>query len=148
MRFDSRSAKAVGRVDILVNNACLPKVASRAPWHKDRPAAGRAAAMLAFAAGLLVGALGARAEDAPVGPQPTAERAGADSRRMRPTAEQFAPPYQPNFSTSDARYVDELYHHLIGSLPPNSSDSRSSNRPRAAPNDDAAGSVRRWVSPR
>jgi hypothetical protein len=42
---------------------------------------------------------------------------------MRPTAEQFAPPYQPNFSTSDARYVDELYHHLIGSLPPNSSDS-------------------------
>ena len=68
MRFDSRSAKAVGRVDILVNNACLPKVASRAPWHKDRPVAGRAAAMLAFAAGLLVGALGARAEDAPVGP--------------------------------------------------------------------------------
>jgi hypothetical protein len=104
MRFDSRSAKAVGRVDILVNNACLPKVASRAPWHKDRPVAGRAAAMLAFAAGLLVGALGARAEDAPVGPQPTAERAGADSRRMRNSSRRLinptSAPATPDTSTS------------------------------------------------
>jgi NAD(P)-dependent dehydrogenase (short-subunit alcohol dehydrogenase family) len=69
MKFDSRSADAFGQVDIVVNNAGIPDVAPLAPWQKDRPAPGRAAAMLAFAAGLLVAALGARAADQPARPQ-------------------------------------------------------------------------------
>jgi hypothetical protein len=131
MKFDSRSAD----------------VAPFTPWRKDHPAASRATAMLAFAAGFLV-AVGAWAADASVRPQPTAERAGTDSVRVQPTARQFAPPNQPDFSTSDARYVDELYRQLIGPPPATSSGSRWSTRLRASPTDDAAGSVRRWTSPR
>ena len=145
MKFDRRS-RAFGQVDIVVNNAGVPHVAPLSPRQKDRAAAGRAAAMLAFAAGLLVAALGARAADEPARPQPTAERAGTDSVRVQPTARQFAPPNQPDVSASDAGYVDELYRQLIGPPPATSSGSRSSTRLRAAPSDDAAGSVRRWAS--
>jgi hypothetical protein len=146
MKSDSRSA--LGRVDIVVSNAGVRRAAPLTPWQKDRPAAGRAAAMLAFAAGLLVAALGSPAADEPARPQPTAERAGADSVHAQPTAKQFAPPSQPDVSASDARYVDELYRQLIGPPPETSSGSRSSTRLRAAPSDDAAGSVRRRTSPR
>jgi hypothetical protein len=108
----------------------------------------RAAATLAFAAGLLVAALGAGANE-PARPQPTAERAGTDSARVQPTAKQFALPNRPDVSASDARTVDALYRLLIGPQPAPSSDSRSSTPTfGAAPRDDAAGSVRRWTSPR
>jgi hypothetical protein len=109
------------------------------PRNKDRPAVSRAAAMLAFAAGLIVAALEAGAEQ-PARPQPTAARAGTDIVRVQPTAEQFAPPNQPDVSASDARFTDQLYRQLIG--PPTTTS--SSSRLRAAPNDDAAGSVRHW----
>ena len=144
MKFNSDSAGAFGQVDIVVDNAGVPNLAPLTPWHKDRPAAGRAAAMLAFAAGLLVAALGARAADEPARPRPTAERAGTDSVRVQPTAKQFAPPNQPDISASDASDIDKLYRQLIGPPPATSSDSRL----WAAPSDDAAGSVRRWASPR
>jgi hypothetical protein len=146
MKFDSRSFGAFGQVDLVVNNAGIQHVAPPPPWRKDGPAADRAAAMLAFAAGFLVAALGARAADEPARPRPAAERAGTDSARAQPTAEQFAPPNQPG--ADDARYVDELYRQLIGPPPETSSGCRSSTRLRAAPSDDAAGSVRRWTSPR
>ena len=138
MKFDSRAADAVVQFDLVVNNAGMSNVAPLRPWHKGRPAAGRAAAMLAFAAGLLVAALGAGAGE-PVRAQATAERTVMDSIRGQPTAEQFAPPNQPDVSASGVRTVDALYRLLIG--PPTTS---SSSRLRAAPNDAAAGSVRRW----
>ena len=68
MMFDSRSADAVGQVDLVSDNAGIANVAPLTQWHKDRPVAGRAAAMLAFAAGLLVAALGGRAADEPARP--------------------------------------------------------------------------------
>lgn len=139
---------AFGQVDVVVNNAGLPNVASLTPGHKDRPAAGRSAAMLAFAAGFLVAAVGAWAADAPVRAQPTAELAAADSVRAPPTGKQFAPPSQPDASDRDFIYVDELYRQLIGPPPATSTRSRSSTRLRAAPRDDAAGSVRHLASPR
>jgi hypothetical protein len=77
----------------------------------------RAAAMLAFAAGLLVGALGARAAEEPARPRPTAERGGTDSIRVQPTARRFAPPNQPDLSVSDASDIDKLYRLLIGPPP-------------------------------
>jgi hypothetical protein len=130
-----------GTPDLAVKNACIPNVAPLSSWHKrHRPAAARAAAMLAFAAGLLVAALGAWAADQPARPRPTMERAGADIVRFQPTAEQFAPPNQPEISGCDARFIDQLYRELIGPPPSTSSNSRH----RAAPNDDAAGSVRHW----
>jgi hypothetical protein len=104
----------------------------------------RAAAMLAFAAGLLVAALGAWAADEPARPRLTDERAGTHSVRAQPTAKQFAQPNQPDVSASHASDIDKLYRQLIGPPPATSSSSRL----RAAPNDDAAGSVRRWASPR
>jgi hypothetical protein len=108
----------------------------------------RAAAMLAFAAGLLVAALGAGANE-PARPQPTAERAGTDSARVQPTAKQFALPNRPDISASDARTVDAPYRLLIGPQPATSSDSRSSTPTfGAAPRDNVAGSVRRWTFPR
>jgi hypothetical protein len=153
MKFDNHSDDAFRQIGGGVNNAGLPNVASLTPWRKDRPAAGRTAAMLAFAAGFLVAAVGAWAADAPVRPQPTAARAGADSVRAQPTARQFAPPSQPDASDRDSIYVDELYRELIGPPSAPASGSRSSTRaqaaPRpAAPRDDAAGSIRHWASPR
>jgi hypothetical protein len=68
--------------------------------------------------------------------------------RGQPTAQQFAPPNQPDVSDSDARTVDALYRLLVIPPPATTSGSRSSSRLRAAPRDDAAGSVRRWTSPR
>jgi hypothetical protein len=141
MKFQSRSA--FGRVDIVVSNG-IEHVAPLAPWPKDRPAARRAAVIPAFVAGLVVAAVGTWAADAPVRPQPTAERAGADIVRVQPTAKQFAPPNQPDFSPSNARDIDILYRQLIGPPPATSSSSRL----RAAPSDDAAGSLRHWASPR
>jgi hypothetical protein len=123
MRFDSLSADPFGHRDLAVKNA-----------------AARAAVMLAFAAGLLVGALGAWAADEPARPRPTVERAGTDIVRFQPTAEQFAPPNQPDISASEGQFIDQLYRQLIGPPPATS----SSSRPRPAPNGDAAGSVRRW----
>jgi hypothetical protein len=134
MKFGSCSADAFGQVDITLNNADTPHVAPLTPRQKDRPESGRAAAMLAFAAGLFVAALGARASDQPARPQPSAERAGTDSSRAQPTAEQFAPPNQPDVSASDARDIDIIYRQLIG--PPHggtSSGSRASTSPSGRP---------------
>jgi hypothetical protein len=149
MKFDDHSADALrqthlGQIDLVVNNAGIPKMVPLTPEHKRRPAPGRVAPILAFAAGLLVAALGAEAADEPTRSRPTAERAGTDSVRVPPTARQLAPPSQPDVSASDARYVDELYRQLIGPPPVTSLGSRL----RAAPSDDAAGGVRRWMSPR
>jgi hypothetical protein len=148
MKFDGRSADTFGQVDLVVNKPGIPKVALLSPRLKHSLVACGAAALLAFAVGLLVAVFGALAADEPARPRPTAERAGADSARVQPTAEQFAPPNQPDVSDSAARYVNELYRQLIGSSPATTSGSRSSSRLRAAPRDDAAGSVRRWTSPR
>jgi hypothetical protein len=141
MKSDIRFAFA--RVDIVVSNAGVQHVAPLAPSQKDRPTAGPAVAMLAFAAGFLVAALGARAADEPARPRPAAERAGTDSARAQPTAEQFAPPNQPDISADDARTVDTLYRQLIGAPPATSLGSHSAPRLPTAPSDDAAGSVRR-----
>jgi hypothetical protein len=138
MKSDSLSADAVGQVDFVVNNAGIPNLAALTPW-RERAAVSRAAAMMAFAAGLLVGALGAGADE-PARAQPAAERTVTDSVRGQPTAKQFAPPNRPDTSASDARFIDQLYRELIGPPPATSSGSRL----RAAPNDGAAGSVRRW----
>jgi hypothetical protein len=59
-------------------------------------AASRAAAILAFATGLLVAVLGAAADEPPR-PQPSAKR-GVPTR---PTAKPFAPPGQPEFSAGE-----------------------------------------------
>lgn len=139
MKLDSLSADAVGQVDFVVNKAGIANLAPLTPWRKNRAAVSRAAAMLAFALGLLVLALGAGADE-PARSRPTAERAGTDIVRFQPIAEQFAPPQQPDMSAGDARFIDQLYRELIGPPPATSSSSRR----RAAPNDDAAGSVRRW----
>ena len=88
----------------------------------------RAAAMLAFAGGLLVAALGAGANE-PARPQPTAERAGTDSARVQPTAKQFALPNRPDISASDARTVDAPYRLLIGPQPATSSDPARAPQP-------------------
>jgi len=148
MKFDSRFADALGQGDHVIDKPGIPKMARLSPRLKHRLVAGGAAALLAFAVGLLVAVFGARAADKPARPQATAERAGTHSVRVQPTAEQFAPPNQPNFSAGDARYVDELYRQPIGPPSANSSGSRSSTRPQPAPSDGAAGSVRRWTSPR
>jgi hypothetical protein len=96
--FRSRSADAV---DLVVNKTGIRTEARLTPWNKDRPAAGGAVAMLAFAAGLIVAAVGARAADEPARPRPTAERASTDSVRVQPTAKQFTPPNQPEIHASD-----------------------------------------------
>lgn len=141
MNSGSLSADPFGHTDPAVKNAGIPNVAPLTSWQKHHhPAAARAAAMLAFAAGLLVAALGAWAADEPARPRPNAERANADIVRFQPTADQLAPPNQPDIGSSSARFIDQLYRELIG--PPVATS--SSSRRRAAPNDDAAGSVRRW----
>jgi hypothetical protein len=139
MRFDRLSADAVRQVDFVVNKPRIPNVAPLTPRRKHRTAVSRAAAMLVFAAGLLVTSLGAGADE-PARAQATAVRTVTDSVRGQPTAEQFAPPNRPDIGASDARSIDQLYRELIGPPPATSSSSRR----RAAPNDDAAGSVRRW----
>jgi hypothetical protein len=125
MKFDSGSADTFGQVDLVVNKPGIPKVALLSPRLKHRLVACGAAALLAFAVGLLVAVFGALAADQPARPRPTAERPGADSARVQQTARRFAPPNQPDVSDSDARYVDELYRQLIGPLPATSSSSRS-----------------------
>jgi hypothetical protein len=82
MKFESRSADAFRRVDIVVNNAGIRNLAPLTAWQKDRSTAGRAVAMLAFAAGLLVAALGARAADEPARP-PVDRRASRHGQRPR-----------------------------------------------------------------
>jgi hypothetical protein len=139
MKSDSLSTDAVEQVDFVVNNAGIPNLAALTPWRQPRVVS-RAAAMLSFAAGLLVAALGAWAADEPARLRLAVERAGADIVRFQPTAEQFAPPNQPDIGASDARFIDQLYRELIGPPPATSSSSRR----RAAPNDDAAGSIRHW----
>ena len=120
MKFYSRSPNLFGQVDIFVDNVGISNVARFAQRHKGA-ATGRAAAILAFTAGLLIAALAAQAEDAPVQPQPTAEQAGSDNLRVQPTEKQSAPPFQPDLSAGDARYVDELYRQLTGRSPTTSS---------------------------
>jgi hypothetical protein len=144
MNFEGRPADAFGQVGLVVDNVGIPNVAPFTPRREGGPAAGRAAAMLSFVAGLLVAALGAWAADEPARPRPTDERAGTHSVRAQPTAKQFAPPNQPDVSASHASDIDRLYRELIGPPPATS----SSSRVRVAPNDDAAGSVRRWANPR
>jgi hypothetical protein len=95
--------------------------------------------MLAFAAGLLVAALGAGAGEL-AQPRPTVERAGTDIVRFQPTSEQFGPPNQPDIGDSDGRFIDQLYRELIG--PPRATSSSSQARP--APSGNAAGSIRHW----
>jgi hypothetical protein len=141
MNVDSLCADPFGHSDLAVKNVGIRHVAPLTSWRKrHRPAAARAAAMLAFAAGLLVAALGASAADQPARPRPTVEQTGTDIVRFQPTAEQFAPPNQPDIGASHARFIDQLYRELIGPPPATSSSSRR----RPAPNGDAAGSVRRW----
>ena len=64
---------------------------------------------------------------------------GTDGVRLQSTSKQFALPNQPDVSAGEASYIDQLYRQLIGPPPATSSGSRF----RAAPNNDAAGSVRR-----
>jgi hypothetical protein len=148
MKFDSGSADTFGQVDLVVNKPGIPKVALLSPRLKHRLVACGAAALLAFAVGLLVAVFGARAADAPAQPGPTDERAGTHSVRGQPTAERFAPPNQPDVSSREASDIDKLYRELIGPPPATSSDSPSSTHLRTAPSNDAAGSVSRWMSPR
>lgn len=136
MEFDRHSAAALRRVDLVVNNGGAPDAAPLPPWRKGRPAAGHAAAMLAFTAGLIVPALGAWADE-PVRPQPTAERAGTDNVRGQPSAKQFAPPNQPDIGAREARAVDALYRLLVGPQPATSSDFSSSPGLLAALSNDA-----------
>jgi hypothetical protein len=63
-------------------------------WHEE-VAAFAAAALVAFAAGLLAAAIGARAADEPTQLQPPTERAGTNSVHGEPTDRQFAPPNRP-----------------------------------------------------
>ena len=149
MKFDSRFADAVRHVDLVVNKPGIPNVAPLSPRLKHRLVGVGAAAVLAFAVGLLVAIFGARAADAPAKPQHAAERAATDSVRVQPTAKQFAPPNQPELNARDASDIDQLYRQLMGPAPATSSGSGSSTRLRAVPSDDAAaGSVRRWGNPR
>ena len=128
MTLGNRSADALAQVDLTVSNANVPTVTSPVPSDKQRPAAARSAAMLAFAAGLLVAALGAGADES-ARPQPTVERGRTDCHCMQPIAKQFAAPNQPDVNPRDARAVDELYHVLIGPQPENSLDPLSITRP-------------------
>src|SRR6266446_27319 len=81
MKFDSRSADDFWQVDLVVNKPGVPKPAPFSPRLKHRLVAVGAAAMLAFAVGLLVAVFGARAADEPARPRATAERAGTHSIR-------------------------------------------------------------------
>jgi hypothetical protein len=113
MKFDSRFADAFGQGDLVVNKPGIPKVALLSPRLKHRLVAGGLAATLALAVGLLVAAFGALAADEPARPRATAEGAGADSVRVQPTAKQFAPPYQPNFSDSSERQQRQIRRRAL-----------------------------------
>ena len=121
MKFDSRFADALGQGDHVIDKPGIPKIARLSPRLKHRLVAGGAAALLAFAVGLLVAVFGARAADEPARPQATAERAGTHSVRGQPTAERFAPPNQPDVSATEASDIDKLYRELIGPPPATSS---------------------------
>jgi hypothetical protein len=123
-------------------------VASHTPCHKRRhPATDIAGARLALAAGLLLIVVGAGAADDLARSESIAERAGMESIRAQPIAEQFEAPNQPATSASDARFIDELYRQLIGPPPATSSGFRSSSHLQEVPKDYDVGSVRRWASP-
>ena len=132
LRLERLERLSFGQVDRVVNKPSILKMARLSPQLKHRLVAGAAAAMLAFAVGLLVAVFGAWAADEPARPRPTAERAGTDVVRAQPTAKQFAPPNQPDVSDSDSIYVDELYRQLIGPPPATSSGSRSISPPPAS----------------
>jgi len=121
MKFDNYSDDAFGQV----NDAGIPK---GAPWRQDRPVAATAAAMLALAAGLLVAAFRAGANE-PARPEPARERARTDSAHVQPTTKLLAPPNQSGVSDSDARTLDALYRVLIARPPATSSGSRSGTLP-------------------
>jgi len=148
MKRDRRSSDAVRQVNLVFNKPGTPNVALLPPRLKHRLIAGAAAAMLAFAVGLLVAVFGARAAAEPARPQPTAERGSTDRVRVQPTAKEFAPPNQPDVSATGARDIDLLYRQLIGPPAATSSGSHSKTRLLAAPHDDAAGSLGRRLSPR
>jgi hypothetical protein len=142
MNFDSLSADPFGRTDLAVKNG-ISNVAPLTSWHKHRrPAAARAAATLAFAAGLLAAALGAGRTSQRGSNRPPSEPARTASASSRLRSSSLCP-ISPT-SAPATRDVDELYRLLIGPPAAASSSSCSSSRLRAAPNDDAAGSVRRW----
>jgi hypothetical protein len=82
MKFDSRFADALGQVDLVVNKPGIPKMVRLSPRLKHRLVAGGAAALLAFAVGLLVAAFGAWAADEPARPQ-SAVRAPQSARCQR-----------------------------------------------------------------
>jgi len=135
MKIDSCSHDALGRVDLVVNAADVLTVASPMPPHKDRPAAGHAAAMVAFVAGLLVAALGAGADE-PAPSYPVAGRGGTDGIPRQPTAQQSAPPNQLpdqlDVSANRAGTVDALYRLLTGPQPTIFSDSLSITPPSSS----------------
>ena len=133
LRLERLERLSFGQVDRVVNKPSILKMARLSRQLKHRLVAGAAAAMLAFAVGLLVAVFGAWAADEPAGLRPTAERDGTDVVRAQPTAKQFAPPNQPVVSDSDSIYVDELYRQLIGPPPATSSGSRSIPRLQPAP---------------
>jgi hypothetical protein len=148
MNLDSRSTDAVRQVNLVFNKPGIPKLGLIPLRLKHRLIASAAAAMLAFAVGLLVAVFGARASDEPTRPQPTAEPAGAGSVRRQPTAREFVPPNQPDVSDSAARDIDLLYRQLIGPPAATSPGSHANTRLRAPPSDDVPGNLRRWASPR
>jgi len=131
MKVDSCSHDALGQVDLVVNAADVLTVASPMPSHKDRPAAGHPAAMVAFVAGLLVAALGAGADE-PARSYPIAGRGGTAGIHGQPTAQQFAPPNQLDVSANHAGTVDALYRLLMGPQPTIFSDSLSATPPSSS----------------
>ena len=133
LRLERLERLSFGQVDRVVNKPSIPKMARLSPQLKQRLVASAAAALLAFAVGLLVAVFGAWAADEPARPRPTAERAGTDAVRAQPTAKQFAPPNQPDVSDRDSIYVDELYRQLIGPPSATSPGSRSITRRQPAP---------------
>src|SRR5262245_60127604 len=106
MILDSRSTDAVRQANLVFNKPGIQNATPLSTGLKHRLIAGAAAAMLAFAVGLLVAVFGSLAADPPTRPQTTVEPAGASSVRRQPTAREFAPPNQPDVSASDARDID------------------------------------------
>jgi hypothetical protein len=132
LRLEHLERLSFGQVHRVVNKPGIPKMARLSPHLKYCLIASAAAAMLAFAVGLLVAVSRAWADER-TRPRPTAERAGTDVVRAQPTAKQFAPPNQPEVSDRDSIYVDELYRQLIGPSSATSSGSRLITRLQPAP---------------